>query len=168
MNYSDDAGCIVSEQFEIYIPIPLDPLIQRIGNQLHVNLSGYIYQWYLNDQPLVGEVFQTTTLDSYGLYTVEVTDPTNGCSYISRVHLYASSVNINDFNINDLVLYSNPTTGKLIFELQITLLDINGKLLLTYKSDESHQKDISLSKGLYLVKLSNSLGHIVTKKITIY
>ena len=34
LNYNDDAGCTTSVQFEIYIPIQLDPLIQRVGNQL--------------------------------------------------------------------------------------------------------------------------------------
>ena len=174
LNYSDDAGCISSEQFEIYIPTPLDPSIQRIGNQLYVNLNGYFLQWYLNGQPLPGETFQTTSLDSYGLYTVEVTDPTNGCSYMSRVHLYASLANVNNIMIDEILLYPNPTLGKLFFdfgsiqeELKISIFNIHGSLLLTYKSDHSHEKNFNLSKGFYLVELSNPLGYTITKKITI-
>ena len=60
--------------------------------------------------PLVGETFQTTTLDSYGLYTVEVSDPTNGCSYMSRVHLYAATVGVNNFMKNEIGLYPNPSS----------------------------------------------------------
>ena len=30
LNYNDDAGCATSVQFEIYIPIQLDPLIQEL------------------------------------------------------------------------------------------------------------------------------------------
>ena len=174
LNYSDEAGCIMSEQFEIYIPTPLDPLIQRIGNQLHVNINGYFLQWYLNGQPLLGETFQTTNLDSYGLYTVEVTDPTNGCSYMSRVHLYASLVDVNYIMIDEIVLYPNPSSGNLLFdfgsiqeELKISLFDIHGSLLLTYKSDHSHQKNLNLPKGFYLVQLANKSGYTITKKISI-
>ena len=174
LNYSDDAGCAASVQFEIYIPTPLDPLIQRVGNQLHASLSGYFYQWYLNGQPLVGETFQTTTLGAYGLYTVEVTDPSTGCSYMSRVHLYASAVGITDFMDKEIGLYPNPSSGQMMFdfgsyqeELQISIYNIHGGLLETYKADKSHQKTFDLNKGLYLIEFSDLLGHTITKKITI-
>ncbi len=174
LNYSDDAGCVTSVQFEIYIPTPLDPLIQRVGNQLHANLSGYFYQWHLNGQPLIGETFQTTILGAYGLYTVEVTDPSTGCSYMSRVHLYASAVGVTDFMHETIGLYPNPSSGQLMFdygnyqdELQISIYNINGSLLETYKADKSHQKKIDFAKGFYLIEFSDLLGHKITKKITI-
>ena len=128
----------------------------------------------MNGQPLLGETFQTTNLDSYGLYTVEVTDPTNGCSYMSRVHLYASLVDVNNIMIDEIVLYPNPSSGNLLFdfgsiqeELKISLFDIHGSLLLTYKSDHSHQKNLNLPKGFYLVQLANKSGYTITKKISI-
>tara|TARA_B100000900_G_scaffold405715_1_gene415706 strand:+ start:2414 stop:3760 length:1347 start_codon:yes stop_codon:yes gene_type:complete len=174
LNYSDDAGCVTSVQFEIYIPTPLDPLIQRVGNQLHTSLSGYLYQWYLNGQPLIGETFQTTTLGAYGLYTVEVSDPSTGCSYMSRVHLYAASVGVTDFMYKEIGLYPNPNSGKLMFdfgsyqeELKISIYNIYGSLLETYKADKSHQKTFDFTKGLYLIELSDFLGHTITKKIMI-
>jgi len=71
-------------------------------------------------------------------------------------------------------LYPNPSSGKVTFdfgsineEFQISIYDIHGSFLLTYKSDKSHQKNFELSKGLYLVKLSNLSGNIITKKISI-
>ena len=161
-------------QFEIYIPTPLDPLIQRVGNQLHASLSGYFYQWYLNGQPLVGETFQITTLGSYGLYTVEVTEPSTGCTYMSRVHLYATSVDMEDLIDKEIDIYPNPSSGQLMFdfgrfqeELQISLYNIHGCLLEVYIADKSHQKTFDLNKGLYLIELSDLFGNKITKKITI-
>ena len=174
LNYNDAAGCTTSVQFEIYIPTQLDPLIQRVGNQLHSSLSGYFYQWYLNGQPIVGETFQIITLGSYGLYTVEVTEPSTGCTYMSRVHLYATSVDIKDLLDKEIDIYPNPSRGQLMFdfgscqeELQISLYDIHGCLLEEYIADKSHQKTFDLAKGLYLIELSDFLGHTITKKITI-
>ena len=174
LNYNDDAGCTTSVQFEIYIPIQLDPLIQRVGNQLHASLPGYFYQWYLNGQPLVGETFQMTTLGSYGLYTVEVTEPSTGCTYMSRVHLYATSVDMEDLIDKEIDIYPNPSKGQLMFdfgrfqeELQISLYNIHGCLLEVYIADKSHQKTFDLDKGLYLIELSDLFGNKITKKITI-
>ena len=175
LNYSDDFGCTASVQFEIYIPTPLDPLIQRVGNQLDANLTGYFYQWYLNGQPLSGETFQTITLGAYGLYTVEVTNPFNGCSYMSRVHLFASSVVVKDLINKEINLYPNLSSGQLMFdfgsfqeELQISLYNLHGALLETYRAKESHSKNFNLNKGLYFIQLSDYIGHTITKKITIY
>ena len=93
---------------------------------------------------------------------------------MSRVHLYASSANVNNTMIDEILLYPNPTLGKLVFdfgsiheEFKISVFDIHGSLLLSYKSNHSHEKNFNLSKGIYLVELSNHLGHTVTKKITI-
>ncbi|MBJ10139.1 MAG: hypothetical protein CMP66_01590 [Flavobacteriales bacterium] len=172
--YTDVAGCTASVQFEIYIPTPLDPLIQRVGNQLHASLSGYFYQWYLNGQPLIGETFQITTLGSFGLYTVEVTDLSTGCSYMSRVHLYASSLGVKDLMGKEIDIYPNPTRGQLMFDfgnfqekLQINLYDIHGHLLEAYSADKSHHKTFNLATGLYFIKFSDLLGHTITKIITI-
>ena len=62
------------------------------------------------------KTFQITTLGSYGLYTVEVIEPSTGCTYMSHVCIYATSVDMEDLIDKEIDIMSNPSKGQLMFD----------------------------------------------------
>jgi len=75
------------------------------------------------------------------------------------------------FNIK---MYPNPATDNFTIELEknisvtIQLFNINGKLLFEEQFENSYKQNIDISylpKGLYFVKTTSDLNHIVTKLI---
>lgn len=171
---SDDLGCVSSDQFEIFIPTALEPFIHKVGNQLIADPSGYFYQWYLDGQPFLGETYQSITLSTHGMYTVEVTSPYTGCSYMSRVHLYASSVNVLEQLKEKIKIYPNPSSGtfsidfiELSTTLSLKLKDIQGVLLKQFSISSSTDLNLNVPAGLYFLEFSDEKNLTYIEKITI-
>lgn len=86
---------------------------------------------------------------------------------------YLVSTNIEEFQISRIQVYPNPTRDKIIIENSenvniesISLIDLNGRVLLNF---EKYIKEIDLSgfsKGIYLLKLTYG-NEIIIKKIVI-
>ncbi len=82
----------------------------------------------------------------------------------------SSTKNIGD--INDLILYPNPTDGLVNINFsnsnnyQLSILDLNGKVLLKNKIDAPKTIDLSsFSKGIYFLKIENEDGVWVRKLV---
>lgn len=104
--------------------------------------------------------------------------PVNGSSYgILRLFDDAEKMNevavtsgvtaINDINVDDLVIYPNPTTE--FFQLKndasvstISLYNIVGRLVKTFNHSEGMIHDVtSLRSGMYLVRIENKAGDVL-------
>lgn len=54
-------------------------------------VSNYIYQWFLNNNQIIGETNYTLTVNTEGIYTVEVTN-SNGCVRTRTITVTASNI----------------------------------------------------------------------------
>ena len=65
-----------------------------IGDQLALDettVSNYTYQWFLNNNPISGETNYTLTVNTEGIYTVEVTN-SNSCVRTRTITVTASNI----------------------------------------------------------------------------
>ena len=175
LNLNDDTGCSSSAQFEITIPNVIEPVIHRVGNQLIADPIGYVYQWFLDGQMLATDTQQTLTISSYGMYTVEITNPLTLCSYMSRVHLYAETVGIIENSENSVVIYPNPTKGELHIilnennkeNLKVILKDIKGNDLNSFSIFSGGSIYINQEPGVYILEIFDQYNSQLVRKITI-
>jgi len=153
-----------NDTLEEYLPAMLDP-----G-------AGYVsYEWQ------DGSSGQTYEVNSYGWYTVTVTDD-NSCQGIQTVYV-SELVDIIKINNKGIValLYPNPARDKLYLDINVDepavlafeVLDINGKALINKKiSVQSAKKwdiDISaFSAGIYYLRLYGiEDNNVITRKILV-
>jgi len=137
------------------------------------------YRIYRNEQFLLSTtntiyLDENLSVGNYEYYVV--THYTNTCISGSSNHTIVNiEVGINEReNVDKIVIYPNPTTGKLQItsnELQIDnveIFDIYGKKLLEQKAEGRKQKEIDVtdfSSGIYFIKIQTKLGMIVKKII---
>jgi PKD repeat protein len=128
-------------------------------------LAGTTYQWIdcSNNSPIAGATSQTYSPLSSGNYKVSLT--TNGCQSISQCYNF-SFLNNADFDLqNQLVLYPNPTEGKLTISnptVDIKNLSIYNTLgmLVSNTLDLSNQPS-----GLYLVIITAKNNEVFKRTI---
>jgi hypothetical protein len=145
---------------EVYVPIPV---ISEGENGLETeNMSGYTYQWYLNDTPIEGANTAILNPDLAGFYTVSIED-INGCSSTSLEFYFAA---LSELKTNVISAFPNPTHD---------LLWLNGLTSSRYTIDVFNsmgEKVIhsistlplsmkSLSPGLYLLGITESKNYVV-------
>lgn len=106
----------VTADFEVINGPPV-PMITYSNGILTCNQSGFLYRWLLNGASVLGAKQQSYTPSSFGLYTVEITDP-NGCSRTSLEFDYFQGIGIEELsNQTSLELYPNPAEGFIMFKL---------------------------------------------------
>jgi hypothetical protein len=167
-------GCdSIIELTLIVNPLPNVPAISRNEHDL-TSSEANSYQWYLDNQPIIGAAQQNYIYTQNGIYFVEVTNE-YGCK------IKSDSINITDVWIADIskenssiVVYPNPTNGQLTIEngqLEIENIEIFDVLCRNVYSSTHpivHSStiiiDIShLPTGMYYLKISGKEN--VTKKI---
>jgi hypothetical protein len=85
----------------------------------------------------------------------------------------ANVLGVENFNINEITLYPNPSNGIFTISSQlptnVVAIDVTGKEVfrMLKVNNQTTLNLTQLQKGLYLLKLSNELGE-QTKKIIIY
>lgn len=122
------------------------------GQHTEVPVSATTYYWFDKD---------------YGIPVLTVTGTEIAGEFVpgTVTYIYQPGMAVNDLNLNQSLIYPNPTTGKLNLKLNqneavksIQIYDQSGKLI-------SHQLDLSQSpKGIYTVKIETSKG-IYSEKI---
>jgi hypothetical protein len=165
-----------STQLITVIPTPT-PNITQLGNVLSVG-SGYTsYQWYTGLTPIPGANTNTYTMPATGIYGVVV--DSGGCpgfdsltvtsltlyagnvQSLSSAHFWVSQPDKNNISLNS----SMPLTD----ELAIVIYDATGRKIVDDKwnagSLAKQVIGLSLTPGLYIIKLSNNYTSSVIKWI---
>lgn len=173
INFHDDLGCFSTDYFNIVIPQIQDPEIQRLGNVLNCNLSGYVYQWYLNGFPIPGGNYQSVILTSFGSYTVSITDTVTGCVYDSRIHLYAAPTDISELLLGEINVFPNPSsTAQLNIalekELNLSIFNLEGRLISTANLKKANQMlETGLEEGAYFLRFESDNASVTKKWIVL-
>jgi hypothetical protein len=192
----------IGENTPPFLLSPIDTVSAIAGIELNQSISQFFADTTLGDQlvytadyssnPDVADWLSLTSPDdqaeaaftgtpgenNLGSFTVDVTATDRFGESISTSFILsvASGLGINDpLTSMDIMLYPNPTTGKLTVELskgknivKANLLDMNGKvvsMLNPHSQNNTIQFDLSgLDRGLYFIKVQDNQG-IYTAKI---
>ena len=129
--------------------------------------TGLSYQWYMDNQPIIGETQQCYNIpvDLGATYQVAVYFQ-NGCV------LSQSLSNVDETSLNHLEIYPNPanqfvTIKNNATEIKVRILDANGRIIEEHLDNaSSHSFDISrLKKGFYLLEITTEHRKIVKQFI---
>jgi subtilisin family serine protease len=149
--------------------VPASPIITQMGTSL-VSSTGPNYQWYRNDILLPGETNQVIFPQSVGFYSVVFTSP-DGCNAFSNA--FEWTLSISEETASSLSVYPNPVRTWLTIQGEspiqaITILDLNGKSIITQKEIQSNEHTVSvekLAKGTYFIKIESNSGVVHHKFI---
>jgi len=147
--------------------------ITESGGVLSCSIMGNGYQWYLNDNPIAGANSINYTPIITGDYTVEVVF-SNGCPTVSPPYSFSSTLVIDNYFNQSIVLYPNPTSKSINLELTnlheaiiVNLRDLSGKLITTkkYYNTNNITFEIDQSPGIYIIEITNQEGVSAIYKI---
>lgn len=151
------------------------PTITQSNDTLYAS-SATSYQWYLDNQPIVGAVDSFFVPVTTGNYQVLVTYA-NGCSRISDILAVLVGISEAELLLRSVSLYPNPSAGIVQLSsdqpirepLDVRVTDIYGREMLTasYRNLVRVRKlDLSgLAGGLYLVELRTSVAQATHKVV---
>ena len=135
------------------------------------SISGNSYQWYMDNQPIVGETSQCYNIpvDLGATYQVEVFFD-NGCVWSQPITMTSGLNELFDWQI---ILYPNPANHVISIEsnkkeVNYQILDLNGRTITSNKTfSKLHLVNISLlSKGIYQVEITDGTNKL-TKQLVI-
>ena len=144
--------------------VAVDNTVTQSLTMLTSNQSSAIYQWYDcdTDSPISGATNQSFVPIENGNYAVEVTSGT--CTERSDCLLF-NTLGLESFSTGEINVYPNPVKTILNIEnrvnnheIELKLLDVSGKLLMSTNSSEEL---ISLNvkkfpQGIYFLNVSTS------------
>jgi pimeloyl-ACP methyl ester carboxylesterase len=134
------------------------------------SFQGDSYQWYMDNQPIVGETQQCYNIpvDLGATFQVEVFFG-DGC-VLSQPITFESG--ILESLTSQITIFPNPSSDQIHVEaknsnVQVRILDINGRLIQQHlKYGSMHSFDISkLKKGVYLFKITDGTNSITKQFI---
>lgn len=129
------------------------------------SISGSAYQWYMDNQPIIGETQQCYNIpvDLGATYQVTVYFE-NGCALSASLTFENS---LEETSLADVLIYPNPARQVVNIkvnnaEIKVRLMDLNGRLLQGNSAKAfAHTLDISkLEKGIYLLEISSETQQI--------
>ncbi len=170
-----NAFCSPDETDSITIPVTITDTQNAFTTAVTVTateltaertLAGTTYQWLdcdNNNAPVSGQTNQVFVPVTAGNYAVQLT--TNGCQSISDCYVF-TTLGSSGFSNGSIVLYPNPTSGKIFIsnddlgEIQnIGIYNTLGELV-TDKLDLSDH-----ASGLYFIKITTANGNTIRKII---
>jgi uncharacterized delta-60 repeat protein len=175
---TDANGCINSDTVNVFLlPSPPVPVIsQNVAVLTSSAAAGY--QWYFNNQPIVGETNQTFTPTQNGTYYVVIFD-SNGCSSFSSTFVM-NDVGIFEINATlELNVFPNPNNGQFYITFNqnlqpATLLVYDGIGQLVHSENlakaEQTTKVLDLGNvpaGIYFVQVQLPDGQIRTRTFVV-
>jgi hypothetical protein len=170
--FNDNEDCEATDTFNINVSFPI-PEIFIEGQVLLCDLSGYDYQWFLEDEIIQGANAQYYIPELTGIYTVMLSNDL-GCEELSTPFQF-STVIINEFDKDfESSIYPNPSND--IFEIYInstTTQNISievynpiGKIIHSFSDTQvnTYKKTYNFSvyaSGLYhvVIKAKNTEKH---------
>ncbi len=135
---------------------PSTPIVYNDGNKLKAS-DATNYQWFRNNELLIGETNQDITPAGPGAYVVQVKN--EQCSSSSEpYHFSALSISDNT-GITGLEVYPNPFVGAVSIEAPIAgvyqLTDVSGRIVASGKVNQGLNTILtnSLNNGVYQLHL---------------
>jgi uncharacterized repeat protein (TIGR01451 family) len=142
--------------------------------------AGYAtYQWYFNNNPIVGATSEQYFATANGDYALSVTNA-NGCSAGLNISNFSVGVDALSLNGGGMIVYPNPSSGS--FEvrftssdqsiIQIEVIDKIGQLVVsktisaTIGQNTVSFDELDLSSGIYMIKLKTN-ERLFTKMVSI-
>ncbi len=152
------AGCESTADFTLIVnELPDQPTIDD-SNGVLSSSEGFSYQWYFNNEPIVGANSQNYEPSQDGLYFVEVTSQ-NGCSRKSNGFNFEGAVGISSTFDQKLSLFPNPAKGFVRVEglssFEYLIYQSNGQLAHKGFSQNGVILLNDFSAGLYFVQIIN-------------
>jgi hypothetical protein len=148
------------------------PVISQLGHSLSSSAATG-NQWYFNGDSIPGATTQVHYPIENGTYQVRTNDG-NGCySALSDPYNY-STVGIEYINSASLVIYPNPTNGKITLSgeflkgsgFTVQIFNASGELVFSRRN--ALLADLSSSgNGLYFISITHDSGSTISKKILV-
>ncbi len=175
-----DGGCYLPDTVfsspitMVLSPTPEPPIISLVNNQLVTNKTGSFIWFGPSGQLTGGEngAYHPTELGQYYCVT-----NSNGCWSKPSNKLTITLLDISTYNINEVNIYPNPTTGQVTLDwggkrvnMQIAVYSTVGqKLLQTEVKNQSHSTiDLGkLANGMYFIVVTDEEGKSGTARITL-
>jgi hypothetical protein len=150
--------------------------ISKAGNLLTAPAGYNSYQWYRNDTAIVWATTASYTTTQSGNYYVIAADTARCVGQSNTLAVITSVDDINDRS--SFSIYPNPTSGKItiglsgpldVEEITVTVFNYTGaKVLMSSfhsRSKSSHELDLNMNKGIYLVQLEAGHERIIRKVV---
>ena len=149
----------------------LDVSVTQSGATLIANQTGATYLWIdcdNNNEPMIGEMGTSFTASITGNYGVIVT--IGDCSDTSDCYL-VDFANLDQFDVDQLQVYPNPTNGELTIKWtgkldKIEIRDAIGRLVYKLENNLFDQQSVDINhveRGVYFVHLFHDDGIHVTE-----
>lgn len=174
---TDANGCQVKESFTIAQLSPPEPEFVIENDSVSVNDIYSSYQWYYNDVLIPGATGPAVAYAGPGTYTVEVVEPSSGCTLIAMFIAdpvstqdleWARSFRLSPNPASDWaeVRFSAPDARRYTLGLQ----DASGKLLREWPAGWAGEGPLRLElgglpAGLYFLQLRGPQGVAVRKLV---
>ncbi len=152
---------------------PTTPVISFLGNMLVAN--GGNIQWYGPSGLIPGATGLNYHPAAPGNYYAR--SMSNGCYSLPSNVLHVSLLKIGSYNLNEVEIYPNPTTGKLVLDwgyrkvnAQINIFTATGQRVMQQEvvGASRQMMDLSaLANGIYFVMLRDEAGNTGTVRITL-
>lgn len=153
---------------------PASPFISLIGNMLVANMSNNIY-WFGPSGQIPGATGQTYHPTQPGVYYA--VQDNGGCYSAPSNQLLISLMNINSYNLDEVKIYPNPSTGLINLDwgsqsvnVKVDVYSISGQGLLHEDVQNQTKKVLDLShfaNGNYYIVIRDNTGKTGTVKITL-
>lgn len=166
-------GCdSVIEIFVMFHQVPLvtidfnDPIISASPNTFQT------FQWYQNNQPIPGAIYDSYEIFSNGNFHTVVTD-SNSCvglsDTLSIVNLSNSSKRLENAFVNVLNLQDQFRIMNLSKEVtSYSLLTIDGKLMFTSNLGNLRLRKEDFAKGIYILRVHGKDGLLQAIRLPIF
>lgn len=178
VSVSNGMGCTETYSMTVFLSTaPPTPSVTYQNGILTCLSPGYMYQWFLNGNPIPGATQQTYTVTQNGTYYVIITDSSGGCGSMSSpgtVYDYGNGI-MEYEDIYNSSLYPNPNSGNFVLhfyantDVEIKITNTLGEIIYEEKlknvSVEMNRKiDISgNAKGIYILQISSQKGNATHK-----
>lgn len=154
-----------------------DTTLSVTSNMITANESGATYQWLdcdNNSSPIAGETNQSFSPSSDGNYAVIITK--NGCVDTSACQsITLTSDGIESYDQESYIhIFPNPNNGsftlnanKNLVNATVQLMEVTGKIITTSYLDNSLSLNFNLTKGIYLIQITDSDQQTYTSKVIV-
>ena len=173
-SYEDANGC--TETDTLYLTITEPPVVD-FGGSIHIqqgetahiydHLGGNPNWFYVWNNGMEGSSIEVSPSVTTTYTVVVYTDGTFSC-YTTATVTVVVTTGVSDYEVEELTLYPNPTSGKVFIDhenvLSVEVLDKTGRLLAIQRND--NEVDLSaFADGVYTLRIELPEGVVLRKVI---